>query len=444
MRAGTTRLGSGRRQWAALVALATLFACATATGVAWAAGTQAAPSASPAAASPSAAPAPAPADSPTASPTASPTVTPSPSPTPATIAWTVTPAAVVYGQSVTARGTVTPATAGLTVTVAVGGVTVASPVTDAGGAFSATFAPAAGGAVTATLAGATSGPSQTLSVSLRVTLRAGVTMPWARTKLWVSIAPASYGGKVTAIVFHHGKKIALVAGRPVGGDLVLVAPTPGIGAFAVRVTAAAAGNLAAAALVRTTLSAGWQRLAVGSKGPYVPILLRRLAALRFRVPGISSVVSAAAGDSIVAFQKAYGLPRTYVFDGADWRRLDVAVIIRARRRGPQTHIEVDKTRQILMIVKNGVPYGIIPVSTGRTGNTPVGTFHILRKAPATSTWLGSAILWRTMDFHGDFAMHGYPEVPPYPASHGCVREPIWVADWTYRHSWVGETVDIYL
>ena len=49
-----------------------------------------------------------------------------------------------------------------------------------------------------------------------------------------------------------------------------------------------------------------------------------------------------------------------------------------------------------------------------------------------------------MDFYRNFAMHGYPEVPPYPASHGCVREPVWVADWTYRHSFVGETVYIYL
>jgi lipoprotein-anchoring transpeptidase ErfK/SrfK len=49
-----------------------------------------------------------------------------------------------------------------------------------------------------------------------------------------------------------------------------------------------------------------------------------------------------------------------------------------------------------------------------------------------------------MDFYRNFAMHGYPSVPAYPASHGCVREPMWVADWTYQHSWVGETVYIYL
>jgi lipoprotein-anchoring transpeptidase ErfK/SrfK len=406
MRAGST--GFGRRwRWAALAGLVTLAVCTGPTGVAWA-------------------------DS-----------SPSPSPTATTVAWTVAPASVIYGASVTAQGTVTPAAAGLMVTVAVGGVTVAGPVTDANGAFSATFVPIVGGTVTATLADGTAGTPQTLAVAPKLTLKHGATMPWGRTRLSIAIAPATYAGRVTATVFHHGKKVAVVAGHAAAGALVLRVPTRGVGKFTVRVAAAASGSLAAAPVVKTTLKAGWRRLAVGSKGPYVRIMLERLAALRFRVPGISPVVSVDAGDSIVAFQKAYGLSRTYVFDGADWRKLDTARLIKVRFKSPTTHIEIDKTRQILMIVKAAKPYGILPVSTGATGNTPVGRFHILWKAPSTSTWLGPAILWRTMDFYRNFAMHGYPEVPPYPASHGCVREPIWVANWTYVHSWVGETVYIH-
>ena len=430
MRAGSTRSGRRQWRWTALVALLTLTVCAAAAGAAWAAGAQSSPSGSPAA-------------SPAASHSPGALGDPAPSPTPTTVAWTVAPAAVVYGQSVTAQGTVTPATAGLTVTVAIDGATVASPVTDAGGAFSASFVPAVGGTATATLADATAGTPQTLTVAPKLTVKVGATMPWGRTKLSITVAPASYAGQVTALVYHHGKRVARVVGHVTAGKLVLLVSTSGVGKFPLHVTAAASGSLVAAAPFTKTLTAGWRRLVVGSKGPYVRVVLKRLAALRFRVPGISSTLSVNAGDSIVAFQKAYGLPRTYVFAAVDWRKLDTARIIRAAHKSPKTHIEIDKTRQILMIVKGGVPYGIIPVSTGRTGNTPVGTFHILWKAPSTSTWLGSAILWRTMDFHGNFAMHGYPEVPPYPASHGCVREPIWVANWTYVHSWVGETVYIH-
>jgi lipoprotein-anchoring transpeptidase ErfK/SrfK len=48
-----------------------------------------------------------------------------------------------------------------------------------------------------------------------------------------------------------------------------------------------------------------------------------------------------------------------------------------------------------------------------------------------------------MTFHGNFAIHGYYSVPTYPASHGCVRVPIWEADWLYDQSPVGERVYVY-
>jgi hypothetical protein len=429
MRAGSTILGSTRR-WATAVALLTLIVCASASGLAWAAGTQASPIGSPAAG-------PAAAQSPSQLGDDS-------TPAPPTITWSIAPTAVVYGETITVQGTVAPATDGQTVTVAVDGATVATTASDAYGVFSATFVATVGGTVTATLDDGTVGPPLTLSVAPKVTIKAGAALPWGVTKLSVTVLPATYAGRVAATVYHHGKKVAVAAGHPAAGKLVLKLHTPGVGAFSVRVVVAAVTGLVAPPLGKATLNAPWHRVAVGSKGRYAHILLTRLVALRFRVPGVSSRISAAAGDSIVAFQKAYGLPRTYVFGGADWRKLDTARLIKVRHKSPKTHIEIDKTRQILMIVKGGKPYGIIAVSTGATGNTPVGRFHILRKAPSTSTWLGSAILWRTMDFYGNFAMHGYPEVPPYPASHGCVREPMWVADWTYQHSWVGEAVYIYL
>src|SRR5439155_16277757 len=83
------------------------------------------------------------------------------------------------------------------------------------------------------------------------------------------------------------------------------------------------------------------------------------------------------------------------------------------------------------------------VSSGATGNAPVGAFRILWKAPATGTWLGSAILYRTMTFYRNFAIHGFYSVPAYPASPGCVRIPVWAADWPYQQSPVGERVFIY-
>lgn len=94
-------------------------------------------------------------------------------------------------------------------------------------------------------------------------------------------------------------------------------------------------------------------------------------------------------------------------------------------------------------MRPGAVTGVLPVSSGATGNTPEGSFRILWKAPATSTWLGSAILHRAMTFHGNFAIHGFDPVAAYPASRGCVRVPIWAADWLYRQLPVGERIFVY-
>jgi lipoprotein-anchoring transpeptidase ErfK/SrfK len=46
-------------------------------------------------------------------------------------------------------------------------------------------------------------------------------------------------------------------------------------------------------------------------------------------------------------------------------------------------------------------------------------------------------------FIGAFAIHGYPPVPPYRASHGCVRTPMWIARALFAANDYGETVYIH-
>jgi lipoprotein-anchoring transpeptidase ErfK/SrfK len=40
-------------------------------------------------------------------------------------------------------------------------------------------------------------------------------------------------------------------------------------------------------------------------------------------------------------------------------------------------------------------------------------------------------------------VHGYPDVPAFPASHGCVRIPMWLAPSVYSHFAYGTLVLIY-
>jgi lipoprotein-anchoring transpeptidase ErfK/SrfK len=179
-------------------------------------------------------------------------------------------------------------------------------------------------------------------------------------------------------------------------------------------------------------------------GPDVRGLRERLAELHVHVPAPSATFSYELRDSVIAFQKAYGLERTGTVDTTTWRALERATDVLPRYLGPALHIEIDKTRQILLVVRNGEVSAILPVSSGATGNTPEGKFAIRWKALATTTWLGPGILYRTMTFYeNSVAIHGWPSVPEYPASHGCVRIPIWTADWLYNQSSVGETVYVY-
>ena len=56
-------------------------------------------------------------------------------------------------------------------------------------------------------------------------------------------------------------------------------------------------------------------------------------------------------------------------------------------------------------------------------DTPTGRYRVFRKELMSwsvpfSTWLPFASY-----FNNGIAFHEYPDVPPYPASHGCVRVP---------------------
>jgi L,D-transpeptidase catalytic domain/Putative peptidoglycan binding domain/PKD domain len=200
--------------------------------------------------------------------------------------------------------------------------------------------------------------------------------------------------------------------------------------------------------VRTRAAPGWApvsqtlavdvaqpRLGPGAEGTSVRVLEDRLAALHFAVRADGSFGEDDT-DALVAFQKLAGLARTGVADAAVWRRLLAAHTPAARY--PGDHVEIDKTRQVLFVVRGGRVTLIVPTSTGATGNTPTGVWHVYRKV-AGYDW----VLYYPSYFLRGFAVHGYPDVPPYPASHGCARIPLWIATTVYGEMPDGSTVYVY-
>ena len=177
-------------------------------------------------------------------------------------------------------------------------------------------------------------------------------------------------------------------------------------------------------------------LALGDHGPSVRLVERRLAELHYAVKR-DGLFGSDDLEAMYAFEKIEGLPRTGAVDASVWRRLARARIPQARYAGD--HVEIDKARQVLFVVRGGNVALTVATSTGATGNTPLGEWHVYRKV-AGFDW----VLYYPSYFLRGFAVHGYPDVPPYPASHGCARIPMWIAQTVYDAIPDGSVVYVYL
>jgi peptidoglycan hydrolase-like protein with peptidoglycan-binding domain len=250
--------------------------------------------------------------------------------------------------------------------------------------------------------------------------------------LLVRARPAS-AGLVTIRVTRGGR---LVAKRSFRGHLLLELGTGRAGAYLVRVTLQpAAGYLATRRALERIVFA--PSLGPGSTGASAYELDRRLHELHYALGRIDGYYGQDDYDAVIAFQKLHGLPRTGSVDARFWRELQRASIPQARY--PGDHVEVSKGRQVLFVVRDGKVALVVPVSTGATGNTPLGHWRVYSRVPG----FNAKEMYYSSFFVGAFAIHGYHSVPPYPASHGCVRIPLWVAVRVYSLIDYGTAVYIY-
>ena len=126
---------------------------------------------------------------------------------------------------------------------------------------------------------------------------------------------------------------------------------------------------------------------------------------------------------ILAFQKWQGLPRSGLADTATLAALAGAARptpIGAGIAGRWFEVLVD--RQLLLAIDGNRVVRAIAVSTGKPSTpTILGTFRIYAKIPRWWSVPFRDWLLLALPFSGGFAIHQYPEVPSFPASHGCVR-----------------------
>jgi hypothetical protein len=194
-------------------------------------------------------------------------------------------------------------------------------------------------------------------------------------------------------------------------------------------------------------------LHVGDTGPYVKSVQRQLGALGYWNGSADGQYGNLTTQAVMALQKAAGIGRDGVFGPATRRALEAGVRPHSRVGG--TGVEIDKARQLLLVVRGGRVTTILNTSTGsgqhysyngvdRIATTPAGTFSVYRTVDHLDKGpLGD--LWRPRYFNGGIAVHGAASVPGFPASHGCARvsNPAMDMIWADGLMPVGSRVVVY-
>jgi peptidoglycan hydrolase-like protein with peptidoglycan-binding domain len=182
----------------------------------------------------------------------------------------------------------------------------------------------------------------------------------------------------------------------------------------------------------------------GDRGGAVATLQARLVALGYWDGDPSGTYGPLTAQAVIAFQKVEGLGRDGIAGPETIDRLARATRPPARS-GAGDLVEIDLARQVLFVVRSGSVRWAIATSTGAPATpTTVGRFHVLREVNGEDH-APNGVLHRPKYFHNGEAIHGYPQVPAHPASHGCARVSNAVMDflWSEHLLPIGSVVWVY-
>lgn len=196
-------------------------------------------------------------------------------------------------------------------------------------------------------------------------------------------------------------------------------------------------------------------LEAGDTGPDVEQLQTELTRAGFYRGVIDGEFESWTEAAVVAFHKEIGAERSSVWETEDW--VSVAAYqgpeLPNRQAAPH-RLELNLTRQLLYLVRDDLPVAVVPISTGNGASyrnlsgasvravTPRGEFQLRSQVDGWRvSYLGG--LYRPWYFKGGYAVHGSLSVPPFPASHGCVRVPVWEADYLAEQLSLGMPIFIW-
>lgn len=206
------------------------------------------------------------------------------------------------------------------------------------------------------------------------------------------------------------------------GVLILLPPEPGASATASVIPS------------RPTLQ-------FGSRGAAVRSLQRQLIALGYLpMRRVDGVYGTRTWHAVLAFQGWQRLHRDGKVASGTWTAL--ASAHRPRPWIELEHgLELDLQRQVMLVVHRGRTQRAVHISSAAVGYaTPRGRFRVYRRE--RMSWSSPYSVWMpyALYFSGGYAIHGFDQVPAYPASHGCVRMPLVDAPSVYAATALGTPV----
>lgn len=182
-------------------------------------------------------------------------------------------------------------------------------------------------------------------------------------------------------------------------------------------------------------------IGVGSRGPEVQVYELRLKQLHFDPGPIDGYFDQKTRYAVEAVEKLFGGER----DGRIGDNVRFALSTfrwpkPAIPKGEPDRVEIDLDKQVLTLYRNNQ---IVLITTTSTGNgrrfcggddgcqyavTPPGRFTFDWHY---NGWRDGSLgrLYNPYYFNGGIAVHGYTSVPTYPASHGCARIPMHIAEY---------------
>ena len=177
----------------------------------------------------------------------------------------------------------------------------------------------------------------------------------------------------------------------------------------------------------------------GAKGPEASRLNHALREQGYFVRGKKQFTDST-GMALLAFRKVNGMDRNEKYSKGIFKTLlegEGGYPLQHPDEGK--HVEADLSKQVMVLADEGEPKYTFTVSSGASSTpTVTGHYEFYLKTPGYN----AKRMYYSAYFIRGYATHGYSSVPNYPASHGCLRNPI--PDSRFIYNWINIGDDIWV